>query len=289
MRLERWVVKLGVAGFLIHLTLVFLSRTLPHPPVLLAAAGANYLSAISTPFTFILFYEVLVLIAALPESLAQSVANQFEIVSLIFLRGFFKDLADIDDIGKFRQSFSEMLPVVTDVCAGLLMFLLVTVFQHVSLRRRRADAGSGQSTDVRNFVASKKAIALALTVWLVALTLYTLAEFGHDSYNLVYHATKAVPDLQTHFYTDVFSVMIFADVLILNLSLGISDRYAQVFRNAAFVFSTILIRFSLTADRPYGSPLALLGMIFGILTMLIYTYNASIHFRFRDANRNTAT
>jgi hypothetical protein len=82
-------------------------------------------------------------------------------VSLIFVRGFFKDLADIDDIGKLRQSFSEMLPVVKDVCAGLFMFLLVTIVQHVSLRRRRADAGSAQSPAVRNFVASKKAIALA--------------------------------------------------------------------------------------------------------------------------------
>jgi hypothetical protein len=245
------------------------------------------LSAISTPFTFILFYEVLVLITALPESMVQSVANQFEIVSLIFLRGFFKDLADIDDIGKFRQSFSAMVPVVTDVCASLLMFLMVTIFQHVSLRRRRAEARSGQAPDVRAFIANKKAIALALTAWLLAMTLYTLGVFGYDSYNVIYHAGKAGLDLQTQFYTQVFSVMIFADILILTLTLSlvVSDRYEQVFRNPAFVFSTILIRFSLTADRPYGALLALLGMVFGILTMLIYTYNATIRSRFRPLPR----
>ena len=83
------MVKLGVAGFLSHLALIAISRTLTHPPALVAAVGRNYLSAIYTPFTFILFYEVLTLVAAIPHSTVQSVASQFEIVSLIFIRAFF--------------------------------------------------------------------------------------------------------------------------------------------------------------------------------------------------------
>ena len=54
-------------------------------------------------------------------------------------------------------------------------------------------------------------------------------------------------NLNSFFYTDVFTVMIFTDVLIVILSLAVSDRYELVFRNGAFVISTILIRFSLTA------------------------------------------
>ncbi len=63
--LDHAVVNVSVAGLLVHLLLVFLSRTLPNPPALLAAVGRNYLAAIYTPFSFILFYEVLTLIAAL--------------------------------------------------------------------------------------------------------------------------------------------------------------------------------------------------------------------------------
>jgi hypothetical protein len=71
-------------------------------------------------------------------------------------------------------------------------------------------------------------------------------------------------------------VMIFTDVVIVILSLVVSDRYELVFRNAAFVISTILIRFSLTAGWPYGALLALMGMTFGILTLLIYNYHRRI-------------
>ena len=70
--------------------------------------------------------------------------------------------------------------------------------------------------------------------------------------------------------------MIFTDVLIVILSLAVSDRYELVFRNAAFVISTILIRFSLTAVRPSGALLALSGMVFGILTLLVYNYHVRI-------------
>src|SRR5580693_8785175 len=101
--LDRLVVDVSIAGFLIHLGLVFLSRSLEHPPALIAAVGRNYLSAIYTPFSFILFFEVLMLIAALPQSTTQSIAKQYEIVSLIFIRGFFKDVAELDDIGQFGQ------------------------------------------------------------------------------------------------------------------------------------------------------------------------------------------
>jgi hypothetical protein len=64
--LKRLAIKVSIAGFAVHLVLVFLSRGLSHPPLIISAVGRNYLSAIATPFSFILFYEVLTLIAAFP-------------------------------------------------------------------------------------------------------------------------------------------------------------------------------------------------------------------------------
>ena len=72
--------------------------------------------------------------------------------------------------------------------------------------------------------------------------------------------------------------MIFTDVLILILSLVVSGQYALVFRNAAFVVSTILIRFSLTEGYPFGAPLALMAMLFGILTLLVF----NLHMRLQE-------
>ncbi len=70
--------------------------------------------------------------------------------------------------------------------------------------------------------------------------------------------------------------MIFTDVLILILSLVISGRYEMVFRNAAFVIAVILIRFSLTEEPPYGAAIALLAMVFGILTLLVFNYHSGL-------------
>ena len=275
-RLEHWIVKISVAGFLAHLVLVFLSRSLPHPPALIATAGRNYLAAIYTPFSFILFHEVLMLIAALPQSTTRSIAKQFEIVSLIFIRRFFKDVAELDDIGQFSKLTHSIVPVFLDVSAGLLMFLLVTVFLHLARSRAPRKGPSEESHELKIFIYRKKALALGLTVLLLWLAVYNLLSFAFQVYQTVYQGGTARLDPNTFFYTDVFAVMIFTDVLIVILSLVVSDSYELVFRNAAFVIATILIRFSLTVERPYGAVLALAGMVFGIFTLLIYNYHTRI-------------
>ncbi len=279
--LERAIVNVSALGFLAHLALIFVARMLAQPPALLAGLSKNYLSAIYTPFSFILFYEVLMLIAALPHSTTQSIAKQYEIVSLIFIRRFFKDIAELEDIGKLAQLSPDVLPVFLDVAAGLVMFLLVTVFLHAGRRRAAPDTQPQESSELKKFIARKKAIAVGLTVLLVSLAVYSLGRFSLEVWRVAYQHAQARIDLNTLFYTEVFSVMIFTDVLIVILSLAVSDRYELVFRNAAFVISTILIRFSLTVERTYAATLAVSGMIFGILTLVIYNY----HTRIRSAHQ----
>jgi len=266
---EFTMVYLSIAGFAIHLLVVFLARTLAHPAGWIASAGANYLSALYTPFSFILFYEVLMLVWALPESTTDSIAKQYEIVSLIFIRGVFKDIANIEDISKIHNPTTESLPILIDMTAGLGMFLLVTIFKKVSRRRSRLDVIHDQSAVLKEYISRKKAVALILTLVLVSIAVYHAATLGLDGLRV--------------FYTDLFSVMIFTDVLILMLSMLVSDRYELVFRNAAFVGSTILIRASLTVSRPFNAPIAVFGMGFGILTLLIYNYHSHLQSEERPA------
>jgi len=269
-QLDRLVVNVSVAGLIAHLALVFLARTLASPPPLISAVGQNYLSAIYTPFSFILFYEVLMLIAALPRSTTQSIAKQYEIVSLIFIRGFFKQIAGLHGVERLVSLSSEAWPVFGNVSAGLLMFLLVTIFLHAASRGKPIVPGT-ETGELAIFISRKKVIALGLTVLLLGLAVRRVIEYLVEAFG-----GTARLDTNAYFYTDVFAVMIFTDVLIVILSLVVSDRYELVFRNAAFVISTILIRFSLTAGWPYGALLAMLGMAFGILTLLIYNYQVRI-------------
>ncbi len=274
--LKKLAIKVSIAGFALHLVMVFLSRTLSHPPLIISAVGRNYLSAIATPFSFILFYEVLTLIAALPASTTQSIANQFEVVSLIFIRDVFKDIAAASQNGWHHEQFHQALPLFVDMCSGLLMFLLVAIFQYVALKRGKRAGTAELSTGLKKFIAQKKLVAIGLTVLLLSMAVYNLGIVVVHTYRSLMAGHCITPEPKAFFYNDVFTVMIFTDVLVLILSLVVSGRYEMVFRNAAFVVSIILLRFSLTEVHPYGAPLALFAMVFGILTLLVFNFHSRI-------------
>ena len=275
--LRRLVIFLGIAGFAIHLTLIFLARSLEHPPLLIAEAGHNYLIAISTPFNFILFYEVLILIAALPASTTRSIANQFEIVSLIFIRDVFKDIAAASDLITQHRLTLDALPAFFDMWGGFLMFFLVGVFQHVARQRVQSSGTAIPSRGAARFIAQKKVVSIGLATLLLGMAVYNLGLLVLAIHSTLLTGHGAIESATT-FYNDMFTVMIFTDVLILILSLVVSGQYALVFRNAAFVVSTILIRFSLTEGYPFGAPLALMAMAFGILTLLVF----NLHMRLKE-------
>ena len=69
-----------LAGLAVHLGLVFLARQLESPPAFVAAVGTNFLSALYTPFSFVLFYEVLLLILSIPESTTRSIGKLLVVV-----------------------------------------------------------------------------------------------------------------------------------------------------------------------------------------------------------------
>jgi hypothetical protein len=274
--LKHVAIRLSIVGFAGHLMLIFLARTLPHPPVLIADVGQNYLTAISTPFNFILFYEVLTLIAALPSSTTRSIANQFEIVSLIFIRDVFRDIAKAGDMVTEHRITFETLPLFMDMWAGFFMFLLVAVFQHVAQKRVQASASSVPTRGTLRYIAQKRLVAVALASLLMTMAAYNLSLFAVAVGKILLTGQGTIEAAST-FYNDVFTVMIFTDVLLLILSLVVSGQYEMVFRNAAFVVSIILIRFSLTEGYPFGAPLAILAMLFAILTLLVFNYHVRIN------------
>lgn len=274
--LKHLAIKLSIAGFAIHLGLIFLARTLSQPPLLIQGVGQNYLTAISTPFSFILFYEVLTLIAALPASTTRSIANQFEIVSLIFIRDVFKDIAAGSALVNGHRLTNEMRHVFLDMWAALAMFLLVAIFQYIALQRVRPLVTPEGTRGLKRFITQKKAVAIGLAALLLAMAAYNLGIFLLHAYRIVHTGINDPAGSTTTFYNDLFTVMIFTDVLILILSLNVSGQYEMVFRNAAFVVSIILLRFSLTEHPPYGAPLALLAMAFGIMTLLIFNFHMRI-------------
>lgn len=274
-RLKHWVIQASIVGFAAHLLLIVLATSLPHPPAIIAAAGSNYLEAISTPFNFILFYEVLTLIAALPASTTSSIANQFEVVSLIYTRNVFTDFAKASEAMKYHYFSPQAMPLLMDMWAGLLMFLLVAVFQYVALQRPKPLGTPERSRRLNRFITQKKVVAMGLSAMLLCMAAYNSGLFVRSMYRSI-STGRSVDVPAPHFYNDLFTVMIFTDVLVLILSLVVSGQYEMVFRNAAFVVSIILIRFSLAEEHRYAVVLALLAMMFGIVTLLVFNFHMKI-------------
>lgn len=100
---------------MLHLLLIFLARSVPSLNAgLLSELDRNYLHAVYTPFSFILFYEVLLLVLALPQSHTRSIGKQYEIVSLIVIRRVFKDIGEFRDPGTWLTQTDEATMVLFD-------------------------------------------------------------------------------------------------------------------------------------------------------------------------------
>ena len=87
---------MALLSFFIHLAIIYLIKfdflNLPLNSELLT----NPISAVYTPFSFILIYEVYLLIYYLPKSFTTYITKQYEIITLIIIRKLFKDLSALE-------------------------------------------------------------------------------------------------------------------------------------------------------------------------------------------------
>ena len=95
-RIEKTILYVALFGFFIHLILIYLSNAGIVNLSLKSELLKNPISAIYTPFSFILVYEVYLLIYYLPKSFTTYVTKQYEIITLIIIRKLFKDLSILE-------------------------------------------------------------------------------------------------------------------------------------------------------------------------------------------------
>ncbi|NBC25689.1 MAG: hypothetical protein GVY08_02435 [Bacteroidetes bacterium] len=268
-RMEKWVVLLSSFLLAGHLLLIFLRNLYPEQP-LLQPLNPNYLSALYTPFSIILVYEVYLLILALPLSFTNSIRKQYEIISLIIIRRVFKDISMFDDFDALAEQTDVILQIATDLGSGLLLFFLVGLFYHVSLMRKSLH--SLTNDQIRQFVGIKERVSLLLLLIFSVLTVVSVYDFGVEVYRLIVFDETFTLDLNVIFFVEFYTVMIFSDVFIFIASFMFSQTYARLLRNAGFVCSTVILRISLSADPAYSGWIAAAAVCTGMLSQLIYVY-----------------
>lgn len=275
--LERLMVIVAVIGFLLHLSLIWLCSAVPALAPLRRLVGANFLGALYTPFSFILFYELLLLVLTIPASTTLALGRQFEIISLIIIRNVFKDLAEFESLNQIEFQTGPLQKVLVDMAAGVLLFLLVVGFYHINrLRTRSEPARIEPGPELSLFIVQKKMVALALSALFFLLLAGSVWTWGSATWLELFEGGPRPPTLTTIFYSDIFMLLVFTDVLLLIFSLRLSGSYPMVFRNAGFVASTILLRLSLAASWPYNLLAAIAAVSFGLAVNLVYWYSIRV-------------
>jgi hypothetical protein len=269
-RIERVVLVIAIASFLIHLLLIGLvsvGAVNVDPSMLLLG---NPISALYTPFSFILVYEVYLLIYYLPKSLTTYINKQYEIILLIIMRRLFKDLADLE-ITSDWFALKYDLQFTYDLITTLLLFFLIYLFSTYSIRRASTrDLHIHVSGGTRTYARIKRLIASGLVPVVFILATYTLVEwltktiYSVDMSSATFHSVNRV------FFQEFFTVLVLVDVLLLLVSFFYSDKFHVIIRNSGFIISTILIRLSFNVDGIMNNILVVAAVLFGLIIQLIF-------------------
>ena len=261
-KVENLILILAGFGFIIHLLLILLKEL-----DLITVTELNQellndpISAIYTPFSLILVYEVYLLLFYLPRSFTSCISKQFEIISLIVIRKIFKDipLMDLNDNWIFSEHNIEL---VVDLLGFLILFFLIYLFNKDTKKLPKKNI---TDPSLIRFISSKKIVSLSLLIVMSFMALNTMFEWVFNIYS-----NQTITQIDGLFFNKFFTLLILADVIILLISFRYTEEYSKLIRNTGFIISTILIRLSFSSSGYLTMILILTGVSFAYLILKIY-------------------
>ena len=261
-RFEKFILISATLGFIIHLLLILLNNNgYLDLSFFQDKLFVNPISAIYTPFSFILIYEAFLLIYFLPRSFTTAIAKQFEIMSLILIRKIFKDIPNVNIDDNWINNENN-LQLIYDLTGVLIVFFLIYLFK--KLKEDLPKLPVHQNLD--RFIGYKKLISLFLVPTLTVLCIFSFL----DWYNYVFLNVGSNSNIDYLFFESFFTILILVDVFILLVSFQYTERYSQLIRNTGFIISTILLRLSFSASGLTSLVLLVSGIVFGLIILLIY-------------------
>ena len=260
--IEKVILLLAALGFVIHLGLIFLkAQGIIFFSPLYPELFNDPISAIYTPFSLILIYEIYLLLFYLPRSFTSCVSKQFEIISLIVIRKIFKDIPQMDLADNWMSS-SHNLELIVDLLGFLILFLLIFLFNK---SKQRLPKEAVENSRLLKFIASKKIVSVMLFGVLGVMLLSNLSEWIYSVFN-----QQNLLNLDSLFFNQFFTLLILADVVILLISFRYTEEYSKLIRNTGFIIATILIRLSFSAEGYLTMVLILTGVSFAYLILQIF-------------------
>ncbi|SFI07804.1 hypothetical protein [Halpernia frigidisoli] len=269
--LERVIIWIAILSFLLHLLLIFLLNE--NIIQLNSKLTVNPISAIYTPFSFILVYEVFLLVFYLPRSISSYIGKQYEIITLIVIRRIFKDIGYMklsDDWFKLGHD----LQITYDLATAVILFFLIQKF-YKNLEKKETSGIVKIMEDIAKkrmdkFIQFKKTIAAFLVPVVIILAFYSLINWLITCGKTDLGDVANFKNINNIFFEDFFILLIIIDVILLLFSFFYSDSFHKIIRNSGFVISTILIKLSFSVEGAINNALILGAVIFGFLILIIH-------------------
>ena len=267
---ERIIINIAIFSFVFHLILILLSN--------FGFFGDRYetssffsspIAAIYTPFSFILLYEVYLLIYYLPKSMTIYIGKQYEIIMLIVIRRLYKDLSQLE-LSNNWFSIQEDLQFTYDLLATIILFILIHLFYKMNKNRvRKLLKLTETRAEIIRFIEIKKIIALVLIPLFLIMAMYA---FGNWAYATLINPSEItdLANINSLFFDEFFTVLILVDVLLLLFSFTHTDKFNKVIRNSGFVISTILVKLSFGTEGLLNSVLIVTAVGFGVMILWIH-------------------
>ncbi|MDA9726932.1 hypothetical protein N9U48_00290 [Bacteroidota bacterium] len=261
---EKTILYISIFGFLVHLLLIYLFQSNVLKIDDSYGLLSSPISAIYTPFSFILIYEIYQLIYYLPRSISVYISKQYEIITLIIIRRIFKDISNLNlNQNLFTSHTNEYLFV--DLAAAVILFFLIFLFRF-SFKKKKTE--SPETINLLSFIRVKKWIS---TVLLPVISLLAIFHFYNWAVDSIYNDKVVyLKSLNSIFFDELFQTLILVDVFLLLFSFFNSDRFHNIMRNSGFIISTILIRLSFMTEGLNNVALIIISVLFGLCIQLIF-------------------
>ena len=260
--IERFILIISLISFLIHLLLIFLAKN----NIVFSSENSilkSPIMAIYTPFSFILIYEIYLLVYYLPRSITLYISKQYEIIALIVIRRLFKDISEMEtSTSLFSSTINQN--VFIDLSLTILLFFLIYLFRKNSLSLSSKNLNSSMI----RFIEIKKWIAVFLIPAFSIMAIYNLSLWIGDTFiktNVVNNQS-----INNIFFADFFQVLILVDVFLLIFSFFHSDLFHKIMRNSGFIISTILLRMSFLYEGFSNAIMIISALLFGLLILYIH-------------------
>ncbi len=265
----RWALYLAIFSFIVHLLLHLFRSYIPGG--MEAALLRDPISAIYTPFSILLVYEAYLMIYYLRRSTTIYIAKQYEVISLILIRGLFKDMAALD-LKIATWCSQHNLEFAADIILVVLALYLVNWLYRLRGTYKYADFEAMEQKEIgprlKQFIQAKNYLSLALFVVFVILGFQSFFTWIVPTFQHIEQANMVA--VNAIFFEQFYNFLIISDVIILLLSFLYSDNFPVIIRNSSFVISTIMLKLSFTAEGLLSQILILLGIGFGVLMLHVH-------------------